>query len=263
MAVIETMKYQESTSYRALPYFDSAVVTEQDRSALCQWGLSFVDACNVDRKICSIAISYFDRFLSSRSSNIVPLCLADQGDFQLAFIVSISNIQPLLFYFSACFHLLDLLMALCRPPSALQTCLLIALKGREGVHVSTTFVSEKMCNGMYDSDEFNPMELEILKALSWRLNGPIPQDFIQYFAQLLPVSTDESVVEMLVDEATKNSEVALSNYAMALRAPSFIAFVAITTAIRSLDLDSLPHLDILGWWNLIGSVVHGNSVDSV
>jgi hypothetical protein len=140
---------------------------------------------------------------------------------------------------------------------------LIALKGREGVHVSTTFVSEKMCNGMYDSDEFNPMELEILKALSWRLNGPIPQDFIQYFAQLLPVSTDESVVEMLVDEATKNSEVALSNYAMALRAPSFIAFVAITTAIRSLDLDSLPHLDILGWWNLIGSVVHGNSVDSV
>lgn len=97
MAVIETMKYQESTSYRALPYFDSAVVTEQDRSALCQWGLSFVDACNVDRKICSIAISYFDRFLSSRSSNIVPLCLADQGDFQLAFIVSISNIQP--YYF--------------------------------------------------------------------------------------------------------------------------------------------------------------------
>jgi hypothetical protein len=258
MSAMQVMKHQESTTYRTLPYLECAAVTAQDRSALCQWGMSCVDACNIDRKICSIAIGYFDRFMSSRGSKVALTCLSDQRDFQLAFVVSSyvqHHISPHVFtdsiltQYSPSF-LIDL---------HLQTCLLIALKGHMGVNVSATYVSETICDGMYDPIEFIPMELEILKFLGWRLNGPTPQDFIQHFAQLLPASTNERFVKMLVDEATTNSEVALLNYEMALKAPSRVAFLSISTAIRSLGgVGSLPYLDrldISDWLNLIECIV--------
>ena len=88
VSVIEWMKHQESTVYRVNSYLDHAKVTAQDRMDLCKWGCDLVDACNINRKVATIGITYFDRFLGSQNSRSIDVCLADQREFQLAFIVS-------------------------------------------------------------------------------------------------------------------------------------------------------------------------------
>ena len=88
IAQVRVMQLKELTSYRPLPYLNETTVTAEDRSSLCQWGFDIMDACNVNRCIAVIAIGYFDRFLSHRGSRVVEACLADQREFQLAFVVS-------------------------------------------------------------------------------------------------------------------------------------------------------------------------------
>jgi hypothetical protein len=53
---------------------------------------------------------------------------------------------------------------------AAVTCLFIAMKLRGGLHIGADTVSTNICNGMYEKEEIEVMELEILHSLSWRLN---------------------------------------------------------------------------------------------
>jgi hypothetical protein len=39
---------------------------------------------------------------------------------------------------------------------------------------------------MYDANEIIAMELNVLQALKWKLNGPTPHDFIDYYLELVP-----------------------------------------------------------------------------
>jgi hypothetical protein len=97
MSVIGAMCHQESTVYRPSNYLDreGTGVTEQDRRDMCEWGYNLADACNIDRSSATVAITYLDRFLSYNRSAAVDLCLANQREFQLAFIVSCSRCTPL------------------------------------------------------------------------------------------------------------------------------------------------------------------------
>lgn len=89
VSIIQTMKHQEFTTYRQLPYLTNNVeVTRSDRHAMCQWGFSILDACKVDRHFAIVALTFFDRFLSCRGLRSVEACLARQREFQLAYIVS-------------------------------------------------------------------------------------------------------------------------------------------------------------------------------
>ncbi|KAL3775434.1 hypothetical protein HJC23_010138 [Cyclotella cryptica] len=157
-SVIRAMRHQETTSYKASHYLDWANVTQHDRKEMCQWGFSIVDACCLDHNLAVVAITYFDRFLSCRGVRVVEVCLASQREFQLAFI----------------------------------TCLVISLKGREGMKISPDFVAETLCEQMYHPEEVIEMEIEVLRTLQWKLNGPTPQDFIQCFIELLSSSDDET-----------------------------------------------------------------------
>ena len=95
MSVIRVMTNQESTVYKPSYYLRGTAVTAHDRKELCQWGYSMADVCNVDRNIATVAITYFDRYLSCRGRGLrsVEICLAGEREFQLAFIVSILRIN--------------------------------------------------------------------------------------------------------------------------------------------------------------------------
>ena len=95
MSVIREMSNQETTVYKTSHYLEGTVVTAHDRTKLCVWGYSMADACKVDRNIATVAISYFDRFLSYRGLRYVEVCLDHQREFQLAFIVSIRRTQQI------------------------------------------------------------------------------------------------------------------------------------------------------------------------
>jgi hypothetical protein len=107
MSIIRTMKHQESTAYKPLPYLaDDVGVTHKDREALVQWGFGILDACKVDRHFAIVAVSFFDRFLSCRGLRSVEACLARQREFQLAYVVSSSDqlCQMRLVYCPCCFY---------------------------------------------------------------------------------------------------------------------------------------------------------------
>ena len=86
---LQVMKQQESTTYKPIRYLEQTAITSDDRRAMCQWGYKMVkNGLKKDRVLAQIAIRYFDRFMSKRGSGIVEMCLASQGYFQLAFLVS-------------------------------------------------------------------------------------------------------------------------------------------------------------------------------
>jgi hypothetical protein len=62
----------------------------------------------------------------------------------------------------------------------------IALKVHSGFNVEPDFVSDVLCTDMYDAKQINNMEMEILQALEWRVNGPTPHDFIDSFLKIAP-----------------------------------------------------------------------------
>ncbi|KAL7476197.1 hypothetical protein ACHAW6_002075 [Cyclotella cf. meneghiniana] len=220
------MKRQETISYRPSHYLDWANVTQHDRKEMCQWGFNIVDACGVERSLAVVAITYFDRFLSCRGVRVVEVCLASQREFQLAFI----------------------------------TCLVISLKGREGMKISPDFVAETLCEQMYHPEEVIEMEVEVLRTLQWKLNGPIPQDFIQCFMELLPSSNDETAHKFFL-AAVKRSEIAMLDYVLALEPPSNIALASVTSLISNLDTKTQYQLNVTAWMRCIGFVTGASSTD--
>jgi hypothetical protein len=95
------------------------------------------------------------------------------------------------------------------------------------MEISPAFVAEKICAEMYHPYGFVDMEIEILRTLSWRLNGHTPQDFIRQLVRLLPPSTDDEVLEKLVKEADQRAETAMTDYDTALEPYSIIALTAL------------------------------------
>jgi hypothetical protein len=196
LSVIHEMKQQECTAYRPSHYLVGRTVTADDRKKLCQWVYSLADVCRVNRNTATVAITYFDRYLSCRGTKSAKIlvCLADLREFQLAFI----------------------------------TCFILAVKTRESLEVKTTFVAEYICGGMYDPEELVQMGLEILRTLEWRLNGPTPCDFIRYFVEILPTVVDRQATKILLaDKAIKISEDFMADYSVALRPYSCIALACI------------------------------------
>ena len=93
------------------------------------------------------------------------------------------------------------------------------------------------------------MEIEILRTLGWRLNGPTPCDFIHRFLELLPLSADMEAVKILTAKAVKNSEDVMMDYSLAMERPSHIALAAIQASTRTDKTSSLyEKMILLGGW---------------
>ncbi|KAL3803391.1 hypothetical protein HJC23_009355 [Cyclotella cryptica] len=213
------MQNQEQNAYRCFDYMDLAetMVYPSDRQALCNWGYRTIAACpGVERSTVAVAILYFDRFLST-SNPIAKWALNDRRELQLAFVA----------------------------------CLVIALKVHSGLNVELDFVSRVICNDMYDTEEIIMMEREVLEGLEWRLNGPIPHDFIDRFLCLLPPN-DSINFEFLSHFSKSLVEHALTVYSVALTSPSSIAFSSIFCSLQYMDtLSPLTNLSILQFLEVV------------
>ena len=142
-------------------------------------------------KVAAIAIGYFDRFMSSNTS-AAKQALNDVTKCQLAFV----------------------------------TCLVIALKIHSGFHVQTDFVSNVITKNSYDAEELDDMELDILYSLDWKLNGPTPHDFIDFFLDVMP-GVNETCLEVLKKLSKALVEATIMSYDTVLHYPSEIAFASL------------------------------------
>ena len=131
---------------------------------------------------------------------------------------------------------------------AFVTCLVIALKIHSGFNVETDFVSNVITKNSYDAEELDEMEIQILYSLGWKLNGPTPHDFIDYFLEVMP-----GVNVTCLDRAKRFSkalvEAAVTSYITVLHYPSEIAFASICCALHHIDtsslMNSLPFLQMI------------------
>jgi len=202
---------------------------------MCSWSYDIVDACSIDREIACIGMSYFDRFMgtyTTSSNQRAKSALLSRREFQLAFIA----------------------------------CLILALKCRAGMQVDSDFVSDTICQGMYEPEEMVDMEKEILSALGWRLNGPSAQEFVSGLLELVPslviMRDNAKVVESLKTLAARQVEVAMLDYNMALQTSSSIAYAALLMAMSSMSSEVFHPLDRLAWMQNI-TMVTGLKADDV
>lgn len=200
------MQEQErEQAYRCTDYMKcKCSLSPDDRQALCDWGYKAIAACHgINRSTAVIAISYFDRFMSS-SSRTAQLALADVTISQLAFV----------------------------------TCLVIALKTHSDFNVEADFVSNVLCKDIYDADDITKMEMIILQDLQWRLNGPTPHDFIDGFLDVIPLS--ETMHRDFLNHFSKALvELAVTRYSVALQDPSEIAFASVCCVLQYLEAISM------------------------
>ncbi|KAL7509864.1 hypothetical protein ACHAXN_007167 [Cyclotella atomus] len=208
---ISVMQQQErSETYRCSDYMNMSFTNSMcpdDRQALCNWCYKTVAACNgVSPATAIMAISYFDRFMSS-NSNSAELALTDIRVGQLAFI----------------------------------TCFVIALKVHSGFKVDSDFVSNVICRDMYGADEIVDMEIELLRSLGWHLNGPTSYDFIDGFLQLVQSDIDGIFLDSLTRCSKALATLAITRYDVALQYPSAIAFTSICCALQYLEV--VPSVD--------------------
>jgi hypothetical protein len=154
---------------------------------------------------------------------------------------------------------------------ATVACTVIAIKNRGGIkHLGSDFVSDIVCHGLYTSDELDGMEMEVLQALSWRLNGPSPHELIDALVGLLPTSSsddaeDESSSILLSKYSKMQVDAAVLEYDLALQSSQALAYSAILTSLRtSSDLtDHFCPMDLINWVSKIDSIMAGSRMDQI
>ena len=132
------------------------------------------------------------------------------------------------------------------------------------MEVQPAFVAEWICDGMYCPEEFVEMEVEILRALGWRLNGPTPCDFIHHFFELLSPSADKQAVKMLADKAVKNSEDVMAEYSLALEPYSCIALASIEALAMTNATNSFhEQLNFSSWRSRLALAMNHPSLSQI
>jgi hypothetical protein len=177
------------------------MVSPVERKTMLSWAYGIVDACKIERRVAITAVTYLDRYVADNIGPRANEVLSGRRNFQLCFIA----------------------------------CLIIAMKNCDGMKVESEFVSDDLCHKIYQEDVILDMEMEVLRGLGWRLNGPTAVDFIHAFVQLLP-NQDDSKRKMLTKSAEVHAELAMMNFSLAVQEPSLIAYASINLALDTLDL---------------------------
>ena len=207
-------------------------MTPDDRRTMCSWCYQIVDSCSIDRSVACVGMSYLDRFMCTPSHRATS-ALASRREYQLA--------------------------AVC--------CLVVALKCRGGIKVGTDFVADSVCRGLYDADELDGMEMDVLGALGWRLNGPSPHDYVDAIVSLLPRTACHDVsnaASSLASSAKTHVEAAMLDYCMATQPSSSLAYAALLTSLqRTTVMSDLRASDLFAWVPRVASVIGGGGMDLV
>lgn len=189
------MQQQEKEkAYKCSDYMHYSNFSPDDRAALCNWGYQVIDEC------------------SGVSASVAVIAISYFDRFMSASPRSASYDSQLVFV----------------------SCLFIALKAHAGFTLESQFMSNTICSGTYSADEINDMELILLKNLNWRLNGPIPHDFIDRYLDTIPL-IDVTRRDFIKDCSMAIAELAVTNYSDALQYPSKIAFASIYCVLHNSD----------------------------
>ena len=120
----------------------------------------------------------------------------------------------------------------------------------------TSFIADTVCQGVYTEDELDAMEMEVLSALTWKLNGPSSHDFVDAIVGLLPPSCcSGGASSSLVLAARVHLEAAALDYSMAMHPSSALACAALLSSLKRPDvLGAFRTADLIAWTSIVASV---------
>ena len=208
---LAVMREQEQTTYRVRDYLADTVeirkkankpVDDECRVKMCEWCYQVVDFCKFRRETVLIGMSYLDRYLCT-DKGLEALC--NRKQYQLA----------------------------------AMTALYIAIKLHEPLEMETSLLAD-LSRGCYNEMEFVDMEQTILSALEFRVNGPTPLGFVQYFMGLIPEMVHPTVASLVMDYARFQIELSVAEQSMVDLKPSEIALGSVLNAMEGMDTALFP-----------------------
>ena len=113
---------------------------------------------------------------------------------------------------------------------ASMTCLYLATKITNAKQFSICTLSE-LSRGEFTTDDIADMELEILRALDWRLSPPTPQAFVYLICDLIELE-DDALRPIIRQKATFLAELTAYDYSFIVKKPSSVAFACVLLAIE-------------------------------
>ncbi|KAL9185926.1 hypothetical protein ACHAXT_003703 [Thalassiosira profunda] len=122
---------------------------------------------------------------------------------------------------------------------AALSCLYLAVKLHEPATLDANSVS-LLARGAHSPQEIAAGELEVLKALRWRVHGPTAGQFSDCIGELLPSSARAVVHTKLGELSRWQVERAAEDYACIILRPSTVAVAAALNALDRLSPRDLP-----------------------
>ena len=195
---------RSSTTLCAAGSQKSKPVDADCRTKMAEWCAQVIDFCKFSRETVGIGMSYLDRFIASGYSFRSRTALTDRKEYQLA----------------------------------AMTTLMMAIKLNEPLEMETKLLSD-LSRGCYTTAEIATMEIDILEALDWRVNGPTPLEFVQHFLAVglhdTEAANHPAVEATLLDFSRFQTELAIGMPALLSVTPSRIALAAILNSMEGID----------------------------
>jgi len=166
------------------------------REKICEWCYQVVDHCDIDRGVVSIALDYFDRFLSCQTSSSRA-----EISFQLVSMTS----------------------------------LYLAAKLHSTRRISASSMSS-LSKGCFRVSEILNMEVRIIQTLRWHLNPPTPSIYLDVVNPLLDASIADVQDSYEVSELSRYLlELGVCDSYFIEMNPSSIAYASILIAMENLS----------------------------
>ena len=219
---LEAMISQEESTKPCYNYLRSTAcidgMDEDCRESMVVWCQAVQKALKLHSETVWIAISYFDRYLSSdKRKGQSPNVLQNKYKFQLAAI----------------------------------TCFYIAVKLYEPVELDVETLA-KLCKGYYAESKILDMETEILFALEWKVSCPTPMDFVREFVQLLPKQVKDDFSDRFLEESLKLCEQSSKDFFFTFCKPSVIAASCIASCLTGTNV--LSKCERQAFWVKLGRI---------
>ena len=198
---IKTLKKQEDTYHihNYLKNYSDSIVLDaiECRVKIVTWLYQVIEYSNLTKETASIAMSYLDRFLSTKEGEEY---LYDPRTFQL--------------------------IGMC--------CLMLAIKVNESVDVEMSYI-EELSKGSYTSSELRETERKILVILEWRMSPPTASVFTEHIVELFPQDIPQSTMNVVKHLSQIQIEIASKDSSFIAIKPSVIAMASVLNAMESLQ----------------------------
>lgn len=225
---LKIFRIQEESSYRCCPYFSESSSssssslgkskllpkpTPKSRKTIIDWCYEVIDFYGYDPMNVSITLNYLDRYLGTEFGSHE---LQDINTFQLAAMTS--------FY--------------------------LAIKINDPKEMSMRLLTQ-ISRGLYTSEQFIQMEMQILTCLKWKVNPPTATHFLELFMELLMSSYDihPELHEILSRLNAEQVKKAGGQYKLISCNPSIIALSAMLNSLEVVSPGQFSSLKSSELWS--------------